>query len=123
MRQNEDGFTLVEVLVAFAVLSLVLVGLYEAMAGAYRGQARIKAYEQALDFARTHLETIGIEEPLQIGKTTGRYSDRFGWRLTVEEIDLKAYKAKAFRIVLEPLDQAGQSILTLESFKLVPRKD
>ena len=121
MRQREAGFTLVEVLVAFAIVAMVLAGLYQLIAGAFRGEARAKVHEQALALARAHLAAIGIEQPLAPGETTGVYATGFAWRLTVEPVETLSYKGRAFRIVLEPLDRTGKPLARLETFKLAPR--
>lgn len=54
VRRGEAGFTLVEVLIAFAIVALVLASIYHAIAEAYRGEARAQAREQALAQARAH---------------------------------------------------------------------
>jgi general secretion pathway protein I len=121
MSRGETGFTLVEVVVAFVIVTLTLAGIYHAIAGAYRGEARALVRDQALAHARAHLETIGVSQPLELGETTGTYVTGMAWRLTVAPTDTPAYKAQAFRIVLEPLEENGQPFLRLETFKLVPR--
>jgi general secretion pathway protein I len=121
VRRDEAGFTLIEVLVAFAIVALVLASVYHAIAEAYRGEARAQVREQALAQARAHLETIGVEQQLAPGETTGSYATGMAWRLAVAPVATLAYKGQAFRIVLEPLDENGQPILRLETFKLAPR--
>ena len=121
MRRDEAGFTLIEVLVAFAIVALVLASVYHAITEAYRGEARAQVREQALAQARAHLETIGVEQQLAPGETTGSYSTGMAWRLAVAPVATLAYKGQAFRIVLEPLNENGQPILRLETFKLAPR--
>ena len=121
MKRGEAGFTLVEVLVAFVIVALVLASTYHAIAEAYRGQARAQVREQALAQARAHLEAIGVEQRLAPGETTGSYVTGLAWRLAIAPVETPAYKGHAFRIQLEPLDQNGQPILRLETFKLSPR--
>jgi general secretion pathway protein I len=121
MKQREAGFTLVEVVVAFAIVALVLGGLYHLMADALRGETRAKVNEQALALASAHLEAIGIDRALEPGDTTGVYATGLAWRLTIEPIETLSYRGQAFRIVLEPLDRSGKPLLRLETFKLVSR--
>jgi prepilin-type N-terminal cleavage/methylation domain-containing protein len=121
MLRDEAGFTLVEVIVAFAVVVLVLASIYQAVAGAYRGEARAQVRDRALAQARTHLEVIGIEQPFELGETTGTYVTGVAWRLTITPVEALAYKGQAFRILLEPLDHRGHPLLRLETFKLRPR--
>ena len=121
MIRDEAGFTLVEVVVAFAVVVLVLASIYHAVAGAYRGEARAQVRYQALAQTRAHLEAIGIEQPFDLGETTGTYVTGMAWRLTVTPVEALAHKGQAFRLVLEPLDHGGHPLLRLETFKLRPR--
>jgi general secretion pathway protein I len=117
-RRSEAGFTLVEVVVAFAIVTIMLAALYQAIAGAYRGYARTQIREQALALARAHLEAIGVEEPLLPGERTGTYSTGLAWRLTVEPAGTSSFRGHAFRIVLEALDPGENPLLRLETFKL-----
>jgi general secretion pathway protein I len=118
MRRRDAGFTLVEVLVAFAIVTIVLAALYQAIAGAYRGYARAQVREQTLALARAHLEAVGIEGPLQPGESTGTYATGVVWRLAVEPVETASYRGRAFRILLEALDHEGHPSLRLETFKL-----
>ena len=118
MRRRDAGFTLVEVLVAFTIVTIVLAALYQAIAGAYRGYARAQVREQTLALARAQLEAVGIEAPLQSGVSTGAYATGVVWHLTVEPAETASYKGQAFRILLEALDPGGRPLLRLETFKL-----
>jgi prepilin-type N-terminal cleavage/methylation domain-containing protein len=117
-RRREAGFTLIEVVVAFVIVTIILAALYQAIAGAWRGYARTQMREQALALARAHLEAIGIEEPLQPGERTGTYTAGLTWQLTVEPAGTESSKGRAFRILLETLDPGGRPLLRLETFKL-----
>jgi len=118
MRRHDAGFTVVEVLVAFAIVTIVLAALYQTVAGAYRGYARVQVREQTLVLARAQLEAVGIETPLQPGESTGTYATGVAWHLTVEPVETASYKGQAFRVLLQALDRGGRSLLRLETFKL-----
>ena len=123
MRRHEAGFALVEVMVAFAIVTIILAALYPSIAGAYRGYARVQVRERILALARAQLEATGIDEPLQPGESTGTYATGEVWRLAVEPVETAAYRGRAFRILLEAQDHGGQPLLRLETFKLAPRTD
>jgi general secretion pathway protein I len=118
MKRHDAGFTVVEVIVAFAIVTMVLAALYFSIAGAYRGYAQAQVREQTLALARAHLDVIGLEEPLQPGESTGTYETGVVWRLAIEPVETAAHKGRAFRILLEALDHGGQPLLRLETFKL-----
>jgi general secretion pathway protein I len=118
MRRYDAGFTVVEVIVAFAIVTMVLAALYYSIAGAYRGYAQAQVREQTLALARAHLDLIGLDEPLQPGENTGTYATGVVWRLAIEPVETAAHKGRSFRILLEALDHGGQPLLRLETFKL-----
>jgi general secretion pathway protein I len=118
MRHREAGFTLIEVVVAFAIVTVILAALYQAIAGAYRGYARTQLREQTLALLRAQVEAVGSEKPLQPGERTGTYATGVAWRLTVEPTETASSRGRAFRVVLEALDPGGKSLLKLETFKL-----
>jgi general secretion pathway protein I len=118
MRRNEAGFTLIEVVVAFAIVTIILAALYQAIAGAWRGFARTQVREETLVLARAQLEAIGVEEPLQAGERSGTYASGVAWRLTLEPAGTASSRGRAFQVVLEALDAGGKPLLRLETFKL-----
>jgi prepilin-type N-terminal cleavage/methylation domain-containing protein len=118
MRRSEAGFTLIEVIVAFAVATIILAALYQAIAGAWRGFARTQVREETLALARAQLEAIGVEGPLQPGERSGTYATGIAWRLTVEPAGTASSRGRAFRVLLEALDAGGKPLLRLETFKL-----
>jgi type II secretory pathway pseudopilin PulG len=118
MRRRDAGFILVEVVVAFAIVTIILAALYQSVAGAYRGYARVQVREQTLALARAHLEAVGIEAPLDPGESTGTYATGVAWHLTVEPVETASYKGRAFRVLLQALDPRGQPLVRLETFKL-----
>jgi prepilin-type N-terminal cleavage/methylation domain-containing protein len=75
MRRSEAGFTLIEVVVAFAIVTIVLAALYQAIAGAWRGFARTQVREETLVLARAQLEAIGAERAVEAGLGAGAVGD------------------------------------------------
>jgi general secretion pathway protein I len=78
------GFSLLEVLVAFVVLSLALVVLAQIFSGGLRRTADMAEYSQALSVAESTLASAGIEEAWKEGDTRGESPDRqFRWTRSV----------------------------------------
>lgn len=77
------GFTLIEVLVAFAILALALGVLLQVFSGGLKNARVSQAYTTAALLAESKLAAVGAEEPLAEGQSAGRFDDRFQWRVDV----------------------------------------
>ena len=84
-RSRERGYTLIEVLVAFAVLALALTVLLGTLSGATR-QVRWSADAgRAALHAQSLVAQVGVGEPLVPGRRGGELeAGRYRWQLEVE---------------------------------------
>lgn len=80
MRSACRGFSLLEVLVAFIVLSLALSVLMRIFSGGTHNAALASDYSRAVLLAETKLAAAGIEAPLQEGTAAGSVDERFSWQ-------------------------------------------
>ncbi|QOY63122.1 prepilin-type N-terminal cleavage/methylation domain-containing protein [Lysobacter sp. H21R4] len=82
---TQHGYTLIEVIVAFALLALGLTLLLGTLSGATR-QVRWSADAgRAALHAQSLLDTVGITEPLQPGRRDGDFEDgRYRWTLSIK---------------------------------------
>jgi general secretion pathway protein I len=88
MRARESGFTLVEVVVAFVLLSLVLSVGFEIFSSGMTRSGELDARSQALAVAQSQLALTGAESQLQDGQAQGESADRrFHWTTTVMHTD------------------------------------
>jgi type II secretory pathway pseudopilin PulG len=94
IRGRQLGFTLVEAVVAFAVLAIGLTSVGISFALAMRTDAQLEAKRDAREFARSRLEAAGITEKLSIGQRTGREGD-WGWVETIRAVRFAADPAAA----------------------------
>jgi general secretion pathway protein I len=90
--KREVGFTLVEVVVAFALLALVLVTVFEIFTAGLSRAGELDHYARALAIAQSELAAAGVEEALAEGEMRGESSDRqYRWTVTTlkhnEEVD------------------------------------
>ena len=81
-RVPQRGFTLIEVLVSFVLLSLSLVVILQIFATGLRSSGAAEGYTRAMLLAESTLARLGSEIPLVAGETEGR-DDIFQWRLRV----------------------------------------
>jgi general secretion pathway protein I len=98
------GFTLLEVIVAFTILSVALIGLLQAFATGMRGLGAAQASATAVMHARSKLDEIGEIIPLEDGELSGEYDDGYRWevRITgVEDNDAGGLEALALSFDVE----------------------
>src|SRR5260370_17458600 len=75
---RENGFTLLEVIVAFAIAALALVGLFRAGSGGLFAVDTAARAEEAVQRAQSHLAAVGRDAALVEGELTG--DDGRGYR-------------------------------------------
>lgn len=82
--RRERGFTLLEVLIAFALLAMALTLLLGTLSGATRQVGQADARTRAVLHAQSLLAETGIEAPLREGRQQGAWEQgRYRWMLEV----------------------------------------
>lgn len=87
------GFTLVEVLVAFAIAALSLAALLQIFATGLRSAASSEGYARATMLAESQLAGVGVEQPLAVGESSGTIDGGYRWRVVITpylEADMEA---------------------------------
>jgi general secretion pathway protein I len=78
------GFSLLEVLVAFVILSLVVTALFGLFGGALRNASTAADWSRALLVAQSRLAEAASVQPLKEGSAAGTEEDgRISWQTTV----------------------------------------
>ena len=109
------GFTLIEVLVALAVVALALAALTRAGSTALNTQAELESRTLALWVAENRLAEIRLQRAVQpgVGSGTTRLADRdWRWRSLVEA----APSGDLWRVEVVVLDAAEQPLITHTGF-------
>ena len=127
MRSAQRGFSLLEVLVAFAILSISLGVLLQTFATGLRNVGLADDYTQATLYAESILTAIGRTGVLSVGERSGPINEQFSWRSSVtpyEEAmpDPEIIKARVYRVSVEVYWSGlrkNRSVL-LETLRLVP---
>ena len=127
-KHLQRGFSLLEVLVAFAILSISLGVLLQIFATGMRNASLSEEYSQAALYAESILAAYGREAPLAEGVRSGAINDRFSWRGTVsahtegfpepEKIGLRAYHINVE--VFWDEQRTRHRAVTLDTLRLVP---
>lgn len=75
--------TLIEVLVAFVVLSLTMAVIMQIFSGGMRNARLTSNYSRALFLAESKLAAVGVENQLEAGEMGGRQGADLHWRVVV----------------------------------------
>jgi general secretion pathway protein I len=80
------GFTLIEILIAFAILAVALTGLLRAFSGGLQATTRAERYGEAVLLARSLLERVGSEIAIEAGEQSGRRDDGTTWSVRMRPL-------------------------------------
>jgi len=81
---SERGFTLIEALIAFAILAVTLVALYEVMGTSLKGFDRAAETDEALMIAQSQLDRLTATKTLPAVALEGAIDGTpFRWRATI----------------------------------------
>jgi general secretion pathway protein I len=88
MARSQAGFTLIEVVVAFVMLTLVLSVGFQIFSTGMARAGDLEDRSHALDIAQSQLALAGTETVLQEGQSQGDSGDRkYHWTTTVAATD------------------------------------
>lgn len=122
--RQERGFSLLEVVVAFAILALTLGLLLQLFSRALNTTALSGVYSRAITLAEARLNAVGIDIPLELGSYSGDSESDLSWQVYVDPYDLGEISGEP---VLEPLrvsavvsweDAAGRHQVALTTLRL-----
>ena len=120
-RSHQQGYALLEVIVAMAIASVALATIYRTIGDGLRAASKVKTMQAAVVAARTHLDALGSEGVLGAGTTTGTYGNGVRWRLTIADLSGPKADATSLRpywIKLVAIDRSGAPLLNLETAKI-----
>ncbi len=87
-RTKSKGFTLIEVVVATAILGIVLTVIIQLFAGGLRLARVSKEYTRAVNYANAKMEEITSRQTLEEGTTEGEFDETYHWRVTMNKVNL-----------------------------------
>ena len=86
--KGRRGFTLIEVVVAMAILGIGLVVIIELFGGGLRLGRASQEYTKAAGYARMKMEEINLASALEEGIQEGEFDGQFRWQVAVKKVDL-----------------------------------
>ena len=85
----KNGFTLIEVVVALAILGVGLTVIIELFSGGLRLGRVSMEYTKAVNYARMKMEEMTVKPAVQEGTEEGESDDKaFRWQVGVKKVDL-----------------------------------
>ena len=82
------GFTLLEMIVATALMSIAVVGLLSLLSGSLANAARARQYDQIAMLARSKMNELLVEIPLPVGQPLGgQWNESTGWTALLEPFE------------------------------------
>lgn len=126
-RRGARGFTLIEVLVALAILGVSLAAIYEAFGTGLRNERQTRLYEDAVALAEARLAQAGTELPAEVGQWSGE-ENGFQWTLRLqpaadEPLTYKPSLVRLLEVSVEVawLDRGRRKAVALHSLRLAAR--
>lgn len=123
--RSDAGFTLLEVIVAFAILSIALGLMSQGFATGYRNQAMAQERLADIALARSLIAEIGVTKPLEAGRQTGELRDGRVWNVDISAFAIqgqtsgpKPYWIRVTLAAREPRQDVPDPRMTLETVKL-----
>ena len=134
--QRQRGFSLLEVLVAFVIISLVATALFRLFGGALGNAAAANEWSRAMLVAETRLTVAANAQPLREASDQGVESDgRIRWEATVAPYEppsvpddiaraSETMPTRLYRVTVDvrfPSDNGGDRTISLATLKLAAR--
>lgn len=101
--RRESGFSLLEMVVAMAILGLTLGALYQAVGGATRNVRADERYAYGVELARSLVANYS-EVPVEGLSASGETAGGYNWRVTAVPLDI---------------EMGRQSVATLASLEVI----
>ena len=78
---RSEGFTLLELLLAFVVFALSFATVLEILSGSMRNTIRARHYTEAALTAQSVMDQVGLEIPIEVGMAADGESGDYRWEL------------------------------------------
>jgi prepilin-type N-terminal cleavage/methylation domain-containing protein len=105
LARSDSGFTLIEVVVAIAILALLAGSIFRANSDSIRNMRRADALADAHILAQSLVAKVGNEIALQEGETSGKAGNGLQWRLQIQRYggaaDREQWPVAAYVVAVE----------------------
>lgn len=116
MNQRRAGYSLFEVLIAFAILTMVLSAL---IPGQAKLLSRVNQQDEkflAQDYAYSRMAQVGVTGAVTSGASTDSYRD---WHIVqdVSETVLEGSDVRLFKITIDVQSKGGETLAQIETLR------
>ena len=126
---KQQGFSLLEILIAFSILALSLGILLKIFSAGVNTALVAEDYTAAVQISETLMAKTGVETPLQPGQSSGLENEKYHWLVEVipfefnpENVDPTATTAVVFKVKVVVNwgdDNANDRQVELTTLKLI----
>lgn len=81
------GFSLIEMVAAFLVFAIGMGVLMQILSTSMHTTRQSADYTMAALWAQSKLDTVGIGEHIEAGRSSGRFDDTYSWELDIQQVD------------------------------------
>jgi len=131
---QKSGFTLIEVVVAMAILGISLILVIELFSGGLRLGRASEEYTQASHYAQMKLEEIAMTRQMEEGSEEGEFDSTYRWQVETKKVEILPLEgatdytppADLFQVQVRIIWKSGrqEKTTTIETFKTVkPESD
>jgi general secretion pathway protein I len=123
------GFTLMEVLVALAIMGIGLTVILELFSGGLRLGRISEEYSKAMNYARIKMEEVTLQDHIEEGTEEGEFDGTFRWQVEIEKVEMLPIEktpdfkppAELFKVKIDVLWKSGtkERSARIESFKTI----
>ncbi|UGB45372.1 prepilin-type cleavage/methylation domain-containing protein [Frateuria edaphi] len=85
-RTRAGGFTLLEVIAAVLLLAITFASLMRVAGSSLALTARSAERSEAAMWGRSLLDSAFVLEPIRVGRSSGRFDERYHWQLDVRPV-------------------------------------
>jgi general secretion pathway protein I len=124
---QDEGFTLVEILVALAILSVSLTLVLRTLSDGFHYQQRAQALADATFLAQSLMARVGGDLPLKPGIEEGTLPNGLAWKVQIDpygsDSERREWTMAAYAVAIEVSSGRGAatSLIALNSLKLGPK--
>ena len=100
-RNAQAGFTLLEMIVATALLGMTIVGLLSLISGSMSNATRVREYDRGAMLARSKMEELLTVTPVPLGQPlTASFDQTSGWTAQLDPFEMAGPPAVGGRMLV-----------------------